>query len=295
MPDWENIRFFLAVARTGTLSGAARHLGVDHATVSRRLSALEDDIRIRLVDRQPRACKLTLAGQRVFELTQDMEEGALAIERFLAASRSPLSGKVMLSAPPVLVANFLVKHLALFRRANPGVQLSLSCEARQVSLSRREADVILRLTRPEEPTSVVRKLGRVSFGLYASRDYPHINNPSAWEFIAYDAGFVGQAQQKWLMQLAGKRPIACEIGDINGHLVAARAGAGVAGLPDFLAEADPRLQRVPYDGEPFSRDIWMAVHRDLRRSPPIRAVMDFLIQVVAGNPLFAGTGQRPAH
>jgi DNA-binding transcriptional LysR family regulator len=287
MADWENIRYFLAVARIGTLSGAARSLNVDHATVSRRLSALEHEIRTRLVERQPRACRLTPIGRRVFEMAQDMEEGAHAIERFLDASRSPLSGKVRLSAPPVLVANFLVKHLAVFRRENPGVQLSISGEARQVSLSRREADLVLRLTRPEEPTSVVRKLGRVSFSLYASKDYPHLHDPSAWEFISYDAGFVGLPQQKWLTSIAGKRPIACEIGDINGHLVAARAGAGVAGLPDFLADADPKLQRIPSEGKPFGRDIWMAVHRDLRDSPQIRAVMDFLIKVVAENPVFA--------
>lgn len=290
MFDWENIRYFLAIARIGTLSGAARSLKVDHATVSRRLSALESEIAARLVERQSRSCKLTPIGERVFEVAQQMEEGAYAVERLLEASRSPLSGKVALSAPPVLVANFLVKHVADFRRANPGVQLSVTCEARQVSLSRREADVLVRLARPEEPTSVVRKLGRVSFGLYASKDYPHLHNPSAWEFIAYDAGFVGVAQQEWLMSVAGKRPIACEIGEINGHLVAARAGAGVAGLPDFLAEADPQLQRVAYEGEPFSRDIWMAVHQDLRGAPQIRAVMDFLVKIVAENPAFAENG-----
>jgi DNA-binding transcriptional LysR family regulator len=127
----------------------------------------------------------------------------------------------------------------------------------------------------------------MSFGLYASKDYPHLHNPSAWEFIAYDAGFVGVPQQKWLMSVAGKRPIACEIGDINGHLVAARASAGVAGLPNFLADKDPTLERVACEGEPFSREIWMAVHQDLRDSPQVRAVMDFLLKVVAENPIFA--------
>jgi DNA-binding transcriptional LysR family regulator len=287
MFDWENIRHFLAVARIGTLSGAARSLKVDHATVSRRLSALENEIKTRLVDRQPRACRLTPIGQRVFELARAMEEDAYAIERFLDASRSPLSGKVTLSAPPILVTNFLVNHLADFRRANPRVQLSISGNIRPVSLSRREVDIVVRLVRPEEPTSVVRKLGRVSFGLYASRDYAHLHDPAAWEFIAYDAGFAGVPQQKWLMSVVGERRIACEISDINGHLAAARAGAGVAGLPGFLADADAKLQRVAHDGEPFSRDIWMAVHRDLRRSPPIRAVMDFLLKIVAENPAFA--------
>lgn len=287
MLDWENVRHFLAVARLGTLSGAARSLKVDHATVSRRLSALENQVQVRLIERLPRACKLTPVGQRVFELAQGMEENAHAIERFVDASTSTLQGTVSLSAPPVLVANLLVKHLADFRAAYPGVRLSVSGEARQVSLSRREADVVLRLVRPDETTSVVRKLGHMPFGLYASRDYPHLHNPSAWEFIAYDAGFADMPQQKWLMNVARGRPIACEISDINGHLAAARAGAGVAGLPSFLADADATLQRLAHDGEPFSRDIWMAVHRDLRRSPQVRTVMDFLVETVTKNAFFA--------
>ncbi|MFM0034650.1 LysR family transcriptional regulator [Paraburkholderia strydomiana] len=290
MFDWENIRHFLAVARIGTLSGAARKLKVDHATVSRRLSALEDQVKTRLVERLPRACKLTPAGQRVFELAQGMEDNAYAIERFLDASLSPLSGKVTLSAPPVLVASFLVKHLRAFRLAHPSIQLSVSGDARQVSLSRREADIALRLLRPDEATSVIRKLGRMPFDLYASRDYPHLHNPSAWEFIVYDAGFAEMPQQKWLMSVANGRPIACEISDITGHLAATQAGAGVAGLPCFLAETSANLQRLPHDGESFSRDIWMAVHRDLRRSPHVRAVMDFLLKIVAENPDFMTSG-----
>ena len=289
MFDWENIRHFLAVARIGTLSGAARSLKVDHATVSRRLSALEEEIKTRLVERLARSCKLTPIGQRVFELAQAMEEDAYAIERFLDASRSPLSGKVTLSAPPVLVANFLAKHLANFRLAHPGVQLSVSAQAQQVSLSRREADIALRLVRPKEGTSVARKLGRMPFDLYASRDYPHLHNPSAWEFIAYDAAFADMPQQRWLMSVARGRPIACEISDINGHLAAAQAGAGVAGLPCFLADTDAKLQRVAYDGERFSRDIWMAVHKDLRRSPHVRAVMDFLLSIVTENSVFTAS------
>lgn len=287
MFDWENLRYFLAVARIGTLSGAARSLKVDQATVSRRLTAFESEVKTPLIERQPRHCKLTPIGQRVLELVLEMEDGAYAIERVLDANRLPPNGKVTLSAPPVLATNFLVNHLAHFRQANPGVQLSVLCEARQVSLSRREADIVLRLTRPEELTSVVRKVGRLSFGLYASKDYPHLHNPSAWEFVGYDAGFVGIAQHKWLMSVAGKRPIACEISDINGHLVAAKAGAGVAGLPDFLAITDPMLQRVSHEGETFSRDVWMAVHQDLRAAPHVRVVMDFLLKVVTEKLVFA--------
>lgn len=284
MFDWENMRHFLAVGRIGTLSGAARALEVDHATVSRRLSALEDQLNSRLVERQPRACMLTTTGQSVFELAQAMEESAYSIERFLDASRSPLKGKVALSAPPVLVANFLVKHLAALRLAHPGVQLSVSAQARLVSLGRREADIVLRLARPQEATSVARKLGRMSFDLYASKTYSHLYEPLAWEFIVYNTASLDVPQQKWLMSIAKGRPVACEIGDINGHLAAALAGAGV--LPCFLADQHPTLRRLPHGAPPFSRDIWMAVHRDLRRSPQMRAVMDFLLKVVSEQPAF---------
>lgn len=287
MFDWENMRHFLALARIGTFSGAARSLQVDHATVSRRLGALEEEMKTRLVERLPRSCKLTQAGQRVFELAQGMEENAYAIERFVDATLSPLNAKVSLSAPPVLVASFLVRHLADFRRAHPGIQLSVAGEPRQVSLSRREADIALRLVKPKEATTVARKLGRMPFDLYASKDYVHLHNPAAWEFISYEAG-VGEApQQAWLKSVAKGRPSACEIGDITGHLAAAQAGAGVAGLPRFVADADPNLRRVAYDGARFSRDIWMATHRDVRRLPHIRAVMAFLLRIIGENPAFA--------
>ena len=280
MFDWEDLRHFLAVAQTGTLSGAARVLKVDHATVSRRLAALESSLQTQLVDRLPRACRLTATGQHIFKLASQMEANAFAIERAIRAEQSPLVGKVMLSAPPVLVSNFLVKQLRAFHQRHPGLLLSVSGQAQSVSLSRREADLAIRLVRPKEPSSVVRKLGSMAFGLYCSRDYEHLQRPSAWEFIAYDEQWNDMPQQQWLRRIAGERPIVCEISDISGHYTAARAGVGVAGLPCFLGDADEGLQRLAFDGEGFSREIWLVVHRDLKRSPPIRAVMDFLIEVI---------------
>lgn len=291
MFNWEDLRHFLAVARAGTLSGAARDLKVDHATVSRRLVALEDDLQVRLVERMPRACRLTSIGQTISELAQGIEENAFAIDRTIRANQSPLSGKVTLSAPPVLVANFLAKYLADFRQRHPGVQLSVSGQAQQVSLSRHEADLAIRLVRPKESTNVVRRLGTMPFALYASGDYVNLERPSAWEFIAYDAQFDDMPQQQWLRRIAGERSIACEISDINGHHAAARAKAGVAGLPCFLGDTDPSLQRLTYDGDPFARDIWLVVHRDLKRSSPIRAVMDFLIETVESDPAFRSKGR----
>lgn len=287
MFDWENLRHFLAIARAGTLSGAARALQVDHATVSRRLGTLEAQLQMPLVERLPRSCRLTPGGTKVLELAQSMETAAFSIARHARAQQEPLDGKVALSAPPVLVAHFLASHLAGLRKEHPGIQLSVLAQSQQVSLSRREADVALRLVRPKEPSNVVRRIGRMPFALYAHKDYAATVPSADWTFIAYDESLAGMPQQQWLLKIADGRPVGCELSDISSHLAAARAGAGVAGLPCFIGDAEADLARLEHAGDLFARDIWLVVHRDLRRSKPVRAVMDYIAGIVSDTPMLA--------
>lgn len=288
MIDWENVRHFLAVAESGTLSGAARKLKVDHATVSRRLAALEAALDVRLVDRLPRACRLTAIGEAVRERAMAMEAGADGIARLAKAAHAPLVGRVTLSAPPVLVGPLIARHLARFREEHPEIRLSIAAQGEQVSLSRREADIAVRLVRPEETGSVTRKIGTMAFGLYAHRAYAHLATPDRWQFIAFDQKYEEMPQQQWLLGVAGDRPVVCELNHISEHLIAARAGVGVAGLPLFLGEADSDLVRVDAKTPPFSRDIWLVVHRDLRNSRPVRAAMDFVTGIIGAAPLLKG-------
>ncbi len=283
MFDWEDLRYFLAVAQQGSLSGAARMLKVDHATMSRRLNLLEESLQVRLVDRLPRSCQLTLTGQQIAELAGQIELNAFAVERAARAAQVPLSGKVIVSLPPVLGNNFLVKKLFAFRQLYPDIQLSIASQAQSVSLSRREADIAVRLFRPTEPQSVARKIGNMPFALYASKDYEHARSPERWEFIAYGAQFADMPHQKWLLEAAKERKIVAEVSDITSQCVAARTGIGVAGLPCFLGDFDSQLQRVSDNSEAihFCREIWIVVHADLRHTPQIRAVMDFVIDAIA--------------
>jgi DNA-binding transcriptional LysR family regulator len=283
MVDWEDIRHFLAVAQSGTLSGAARSLKVDHATVSRRLAALEAALDVRLVDRLPRSCRLTTLGRQVFERAAEMEAGAHGIARLAKAAHAPLVGRVMLSAPPVLVTHLLAEHLARFRAEYPDIRLSLSAQGQQISLSRRDADVALRLVRPNEAGSVARKVGTMAFGLYAHRCYANLAAPERWQFIAFDQSFADMPQQLWLLGIAGDRPVACELNHISEHLIAVRAGVGVAGLPCFLGDRDRDLVRLDEGVPSFARDIWLAVHRDLRKTPAVRAVMDLVTVAISEN------------
>lgn len=277
--NWDDLRYFLAVAETGSLSGAARRLKVDHATVSRRLTALEGHLQARLVDRLPRACQLTMMGERVLEYVGMIEEHAFSIERVASGGQSQLKGEVTVSATPMTVETILAVRMDEFRERYPGILLALSAQNQLVSLVRREADLALRMRMPSEPSNVVRKLGHIPHALYARHDYRYLKEPDLWEFILYDAQNDQFAHQEWLKEAIGNRSIACKVSTTAGQQAAARSGGGVASLPRFLGDADDQLVRVPFEGQLHCPDLWLVVHPDMRRSAPVRAVMDFIIEI----------------
>lgn len=286
MFDWEDLRHFAALAETGTLSGAARSLGVDHATVGRRVASLEAALGLRLVNRLPRRCALTEAGQRIAELAEEVSAGADTVERAARGFGASVAGRVRLSAPPIFASTFLAPRLAPLRRQHPQLRLVLVGEAASVSLSRQEADLAVRLVRPRERSSVVRRLGAMRFGLYAAKDYEALSEPERWEFVAYNAALDHLPQQRWLREVAGERPVVFETGDLASQHAAVRSGAGVAALPCFLAAPDTELIRLPEDTQPPDREIWLVVHADLRHAPAIRAVMDFVATLVTRSGAF---------
>ena len=287
MFDWEDLRHFVALADAGTLSGAARRLRVDHATIGRRVASLEGALGIRLIDRLPRRYVLTEAGQQIAALAGEVNERAYAIERVARGSQVlTVSGRVTLSAPPIFASHFLAPRLAPLRQRHPLLRLVLSGEAASVSLSRQEADLAIRLSRPQEGSSVARRLGAMRFGLYAARDYQALAEPGGWEFVAYGPALDHLPQQQWLRVVAGECPVVFEAGDLACQHAAVRSGAGVAAFPNFLVAEDARLVRLDASPPAPVRELWLVVHADLRRAPAIRAVMDFAAAAVAGSGAF---------
>lgn len=276
MNDWEDLRHFAALARDKSLSAAARRLGVDHATVARRVAALEESLRLKLVDRRPRAYVLTADGERIAALAARMEDEAYAVERAAGASQAGLAGEVTISAPPGIANTLIAPRLGALLHRHPGLTVRLIGEKRAASLSRREADVAVRLSRPAENSLVARKVGSMPFGLYASPEYLAQRAPAQYAFIAYDESMNDAPQQLWIMAIAGARPIIARINDLDGHRAAARGGVGVAALPEHMGERDTQLRRIEVKGKPATREVWLAVHRDMRRAPPVRAALDFL-------------------
>ncbi|EKF17323.1 LysR family transcriptional regulator [Nitratireductor pacificus] len=284
MVDWEDIRHFLAVAQSKSLAGAARALDVDRATVGRRLAALEATLDVRLVDRPSRSCRLTPVGAQVYKWAVDMEANAHGIADVVKAARTPIIGRVTLSAPPILAAHVFAAHMPRFRSEHPHIEISLSAHDAQSQPRKSETDLAVRLVPPDERDGTARTIGTMTFGLYAHRDYAHLDVPERWQFIAFDQRYADLPLQRWLLGVAGDRPVVSELNRISEHLIAARAGIGIAGLPCFIADRDRDLVRIYDDVPSFARDLCLVKRRDLRKTQAVRAVMDFIADVVAGNP-----------
>ena len=280
MSDWENLRHFVVLAREGTLSAAARLLGVDHATVARRVAALEAETGLKLVDRRARSYQLTDDGRRIAATALPMEEAAFAVGRAVQAARPGLHGEVSISSPPSLANALIAPRLFELRRRHPGIRIKLIGEKRTASLNRREADVALRLSRPQEPGLIARKIGSFGFGLYGASDYLKATPRHAFAFIAYDDSMDDAPQQKWLQAIAASNEIVLRTNDLENQAAAARTGLGVAVLPHFLGDPNPDLERHDVTPAAPSRDVWLLVHRDLRQAPLVRAVMEFLTDCI---------------
>lgn len=276
--NWEDLRHFLALAETGSLSEAARVLGVDHTTVARRVAALETALSLRLIDRLPRAVMLTAEGQAIARLGKPMQEASLALQRAASGVADTLAGPVRVSAPPAFATLVLAPHIATLKARHPGIIVDLGSDQRTADLDHREADIAVRLSRPTADGLIARKVGEIPFALYAARGYD--KPPAEWTFITHDGFPTVLPQQRWLDQIIGDRPVAFRTNDVITMAIAARAGLGVAVLPYFVGEDDPGLIRLPSPEPPPVRDIWLVVHDDLRRAPRVRAVMEFLIETI---------------
>lgn len=289
--DWNDVRIFLALARAGSLSAAARQLGVEHSTVARRIEALEQALKLRLFDRLPRGWQLTAEGERLSTHAERMAEDADGLLRD-AAGAGGLSGTVRLSAPPAFATHYLVPRLARRQMDWPGITLEVIAESRSADLTRREADLAVRLSRPEAPDLAVRPLAGMGHALYAHPDYLASHRPEEWVFLGYEDGLRHVPQQRWLEKIAAGRPFALRSNELGIVHQGVRAGLGVSALPHFLGAADPALARLsdPPEAPAPTRDVWLVLHPDLRRSPRVRRVADEIAALIETDRVWLETG-----
>ncbi len=273
--DWDDLRVFLELARTGSLSAAARSLRLSHATVGRRLAALEEALGQTLVERRPDGYVLTGEGEGVRKLVEAMDERAQAIRRREGNGEgggAGLTGTVRLTMTQALADRFVIPRLGPLRAAHPRLDLEVIADNRTLSLARREADLAIRLARPQRGDLVGRRLATLGYGLYAAPDAPDA-------LIAYDESMAELPEALWLDRHGGGRRVAFRSNSVQGQLAAAVAGFGIAFLPCLLADGMPGLERHPLPGPPLTREAWLLVHRDRRDVPRVRAVIGHLVAV----------------
>lgn len=277
-PDWEDIRVFVALARHGTLSGAARALAVNHATISRRVAALERTLGRKLVERRPDGYSLTAEGQRVLQAAGEMEAIAAALRRD-TGGEGP-TGLVRVNATPSLAQGFLLPRLPRLMEGCPALDIEIATDMRPVSLDRHETDIALRLGRPEDGDVVAKRLAVIGYGFYA---HPLWRNRLAMggqpHLIGFDEANAHLPEAVWLARHLPRARLALRLDSQSAQAIAAAAGAGIALLPHVLGRSTDGLLPCPLDGAPPSRDLWLIRRRTDGAALAIRAVSDGLVRL----------------
>ena len=286
--DWDDLRFFLAVARAGRLT-AARKLEADHTTVSRRISALEGALRAKLFERRPQGYSLTEQGERLLGLAEGMETQALAVASQVGGADLALSGTVRIGAPDGIGTYFLAPELGALAERHPDLTLQLVALPRTFSLSRREADIAITLEQPTEGRLVSRKLTDYRLRLYASKDYHARHGPMAdladlagKTLVTYVADLIYSPVLDYFSGLEKYTARRYECASVVAQLEAVRAGVGVGILHDYAVRQFPELQAVLPEVS-YLRTYWLVTHADVRNLRRVEEVYSFILSRVRAN------------
>lgn len=281
--DWDNARIFLAIARAGTLRGAAALEGIDQATVGRRLAAMEKSLNARLFLRTPSGYAATPAGELAMHAAEQMEQAADRLQREMQGIDNRLSGTIRVATSDTMASHFVLAAMQRLHEAHPDIRIELSASNQLSSLTRREADIAVRTVRPTAPDLISRHLVRRRAGLYASPAYlAERGEPTpgtalaGHDVVVYQKSQAPQQHEKLCGEAIANARIALEVNTGLMLQDAARAGFGIAELPCHMVDGDARLRRIwPERFESY--DVWLVMHGDLARTARVRAAADAII------------------
>jgi DNA-binding transcriptional LysR family regulator len=293
--DWNDLRYFLAVARTGSTVAASKALGVNQSTVQRRLAILEEGVGCKLVERHPTGYQLSELGKDLVPCAASVEEAIATFERRLIAGNKGLTGTSRLTCPDALV-NQLVKPLVdAFHAHFSGTRVDLIVTERILDLAKGEADIAIRGGEPRDDVLVGRKISDNPWAVYASHSYiEHQGRPEQPKDIDRHTivAFGGVAHLhlgQWLHSVAPHAKIVAHSETVIGALTAVKSGAGLAILPVQLGDPEKDLVRVIDPVPELMSQVWLLVHPDLRKTPRVRAFIDFLFaEINPYRPLLLG-------
>ncbi len=283
MFDWDNIRFFLHVARSGSIRGAASVLGVNHATVLRRMANMEEQLGARLFERLPSGYQITSAGEEILVLAEGMEADALALERQIFGRDTALTGALRVTMPQLLATHLLMPDISRFVEKYPGITLELSTSNEPLNLTKRQADIAIRVAYKSPPDHLYgRKLAPLNQAVYAAKNILETQNSSLQErsmpwIVKEEDGPV----PSWAMRpQETKNPKVLIVDDPLAQITAACAGLGSCVHFCFMGDPNPELNRVPPGNTHTYGEVWILTHGDLRRVPRVQAFMRFFADAI---------------
>jgi len=276
--NWDDYRYFLAVARSGKLSHAGRQLGVDHATVSRRIKALEDALNTRLFDRSPGGYALTRDGERLVAMAERMESGAVLAEgAFSGSGRESLSGPVRIGVPEGVAAYIVVEAAQALCERYPKLEIQMIALPQRFSLAKREADFAIAVSRPQSGRVKIQKIADYDLHLYGSRAYLDRHPPIArlsdlrrLRGIGYVSDMIFDKELDYIPLIDPDFRPHLTSTSVHVQMEAVLNGAGIAIMHDFMAERHPELEQVLPEDISFTRTFWSIVHEDYAEVERIR-------------------------
>ena len=277
--DWNDLHLVLAVCREGTLSGAARSLGVNHSTVFRRIGAIETRLGVRLFERFSHGYVMTEAGQAIYESSEIIESEVLGLTRKLIGRDLHLKGVLRVAVPDALLLKILMSHFRRFSQSYPDIELELITSNNYLNLSKREADIAIRVTQSPTETAIGRKICALKSTLYASEDYLAENgdlNFQAHHWLMPAEELEHLPVNQWLIKNYPGAKVILRSNTLLGLYEAALQGMGISSLPCFLADPDTRLKRLLSPVDELDSELWLLTHPDLRRTARVQALMEFL-------------------
>ena len=285
--NWDDLRLFLTVARHGRFTTAAKALDLDHTTVARRISALEQDVGSSLLVRSPKGSSLTETGLKLSRYAERIETEVIqAIAQAHDSNR--ISGTVRLATPEALGQTLITPNVGSLLSRYPDLTLELAPQSRAVSLVNREADISITLTRPQQGRVVARRLTDYRIGLYASKAFLERSGPlndlacvARQPFISYVDNLIELPELSYLQQTAQDARVAFRSTSIGAQQEAVVNALGIGLLHVFTASRDPRLVRILPDQVEIMRTYWLTFHEDNRAVPKVRAVLDFIDDIIS--------------
>jgi DNA-binding transcriptional LysR family regulator len=287
---WDDLHLLLAIARAGSLSGAARALQVNHSTVFRRLQAAEAALGVRVFERGAEGYRPTLEGEEIVRHAERMDAEVLALERTVAGKDFRLAGSVRLTAPPHLAREFVAPLLPAFRRQQPDIVVELLVGDREYDLARREADLALRATAAPPPYLIGRRVLDLPWWVFAGADWPgpppaSVDELGRFPLIGPEASFLRLPVFAWLQAQFGDAAFVARASDLDTMAALARAGLGLAALP--IDQQQPGLCPLLALDPAFAAGLWLLTHPDLRHVQRIRVFADFLAAALRDDPRLA--------